>query len=356
MHVIGVMSGTSLDGIDVAEITFSATKNWHFELGVCKTYGYSQFWEDRLRSAPSLSSKELEELNKAYTVYLASVINEFIIENHITEIDAVCSHGHTILHQPHNGFTLQIGNLPELAILLQKKVVCDFRIADVAHGGQGAPLVPIGDQLLFANYNYCINFGGFANISFEKTGKMIAYDICPVNVVLNAYALKLGKAYDAEGSFAKTGKIHEALLKALNELSFYKMLPPKSLGIEWVNAVVFPLIESYKLSPQDVLRTFTAHIAQCVGKSLETPSNGSEIKVLITGGGVYNTFLVNEIKKYTTASIILPNSKLIEYKEALIFGLLGVLKLKGKVNVLASVTGAKRDHSSGKIFESKSSI
>ncbi len=351
MHVIGVMSGTSLDGIDVTEITFSTTNNkWSFQLGVCKTYGYSQSWEDRLRSAPSLSSKELEILNKEYTQYLASVINQFISEYNLTEIDAVCSHGHTILHQPHNGFTLQIGNLPELATLLQKKVVCDFRVADVALGGQGAPLVPIGDQLLFPDYDYCINFGGFANISFEKNKKMIAYDICPVNVVLNTYALKLGKAYDAEGNLAKSGKVHESLLKTLNRLPFYEILPPKSLGIEWVNKVIFPLIESYDVEPHDVLRTFTVHVAQCVGRSLEQASNKRELKVLITGGGVYNTFLVNQIKKYTTATIVIPIPQLVEYKEALIFGLLGVLKLKDKVNVLASVTGAMRDHSSGNIF------
>ncbi len=352
MHVIGVMSGTSLDGIDVAEITFSeTTNNWHFELGVCKTYGYSKSWEDRLRGAASLTSKELEVLNREYTLYLASVIDQFINEYNVTEIDAICSHGHTILHQPHHGFTLQIGNLPELVILLQKKVVCDFRVADVALGGQGAPLVPIGDKLLFADYDYCINFGGFANISFEKKGKMIAYDICPVNVVLNAYALKLGQAYDAEGNLAKSGKVHESLLKALNQLPFYEIAPPKSLGIEWVNTIVFPLLESHHLAPQDVLRTFTEHIAQCVGKSLDIASNASETKVLITGGGVYNTFLVNQIKKYTSANIVIPNPQLVEYKEALIFGLLGVLKLTNKVNVLASVTGAKRDHSSGNIFK-----
>ncbi|WP_010521724.1 anhydro-N-acetylmuramic acid kinase [Aquimarina agarivorans] len=350
VRVIGVMSGTSLDGIDLAEITFLDTEQWKFKLGSCKTYPYSKKREEQLRVASSFSSKELKKLDIAYTTYLAEVILHFINENNLHAIDAVCTHGHTILHQPDRGITLQIGNLPELASLIKQKIVCDFRVADVQLGGQGAPLVPIGDQLLFPEYAYCVNFGGFANISFQKGNERIAFDICPVNVVLNKYALQLGQPYDAYGAFAKKGTVNDELLLQLNALDFYKIKPPKSLGIEWVNNVVIPLIDSFEISVEDKLRTFTAHVAQCIGTALGLPSNGSDKKALLTGGGVFNTFLLQELKKYTTVELVVPDKNLIAYKEALIFGLLGVLRLQNKINVLSSVTGASKNHSSGSIF------
>jgi len=246
-NVIGVMSGTSLDGIDFAliKMTIKPTYDAHIILG--ETVSYPHVWEKRLQKAIYNSKDELEFLNKEYTTYLGNAINTFINQNNIdkTAVDAICSHGHTIIHQPDDGYTLQIGNLPEIAAITQCKVVCDFRVQDVALGGQGAPLVPIGDQLLFNQYDYCLNLGGFANVSTQKDNRRIAYDICAVNTVLNVYAQQLESPYDSEGAFAKAGTIHTPLLNELNGLSFFEKSPPKSLGIEWVHENVFPVINTF---------------------------------------------------------------------------------------------------------------
>lgn len=227
-HIIGVMSGTSLDGIDFAEIIFTYTHKWSFELKKCDTFSYPKSWVNKLQAAVNFSESELTELNNEYTVYLASQINKFITDNAVNNIDAVCSHGHTILHQPHKGITLQIGNLPNLSQLIQQKVVCDFRVADVLLSGQGAPLVPIGDRILFPEYTYCVNLGGFSNVSFENKNTRIAYDICAVNVVLNYYAQQLGMSYDDKGKMARTGNLNTQLLEQLNNLPYYNKKAPKS--------------------------------------------------------------------------------------------------------------------------------
>ena len=265
----------------------------------------------------------------------------------LENLDAVCSHGHTILHQPQNGFTLQIGNLPEISSLIHQTVVCDFRVQDVKLGGQGAPLVPIGDRILFSEYKYCINLGGFSNVSFEQNGTRIAFDISPVNTVLNFYANLLGLNYDDKGQLTRTGKINSILLNELNDLDFYQQKFPKSLGFEFVKEIVLPIIEKYKIPIEDKLRTFTEHIALQTALALPN-KNGS---MLATGGGAYNDFLMERIQaNIPEMKIIIPSSKILEYKEALIFALLGVLKLRNEINILSSVTGAKMDHSSGIIF------
>ena len=229
--------------------------------------------------------------------------------------------------------------------MLGKTVVCDFRVQDVELGGQGAPLVPIGDRLLFSEYDYCLNLGGFANCSYEKNGQRIAFDICPVNIVLNKYAEKLGKDFDENGKFAESGIVDENLLHQLDSLKFYSGKPPKSLGLEWVKENIFPLLEASKISSEDVLRTFTEHIAVQLAKQFSDRAS-----VLITGGGAYNSFLIERFKNLSAIEVVVPSKEIVEYKEALIFGLLGVLKLRDEVNCLASVTGASKDHSSGKIF------
>lgn len=347
-HIIGVMSGTSLDGIDLAHIYFTVSdKKWNYEILECETIPYSQKWIDRLKSAVDFIKEELFELNTDYTVFLGNVIKSFIENYQIKNIDAVCSHGHTILHQPQNGFTLQIGNLPEIAKIINQTVVCDFRIQDVKLGGQGAPLVPIGDRILFPEYDYCLNLGGFSNISFEQNSKRIAFDISPVNTVLNFYANKLGLNFDDKGKITQTGKINLELFERLNNIDFYKKPFPKSLGFEFVKEVVLPLIEKHTISFEDKMNTFTEHIAFQIATALPK-KNGI---MLITGGGAYNDFLIERTKSYLSKmEIVIPDKKTLEYKEALIFGLLGVLKLRNETNILSSVTGAKHDHSSGKIF------
>jgi anhydro-N-acetylmuramic acid kinase len=345
--VIGVMSGTSLDGIDLAYIHFAVENNYNFEILEAQTVDYSKNWREKLDAAIDLEDDKLEELNKEYTKYLAEVILEFVAENNIQRLDAVCSHGHTIKHEPQNGFTLQIGNLPEISKYLQQRVVCDFRVQDVALGGQGAPLVPIGDKILFSDYRYCLNLGGFANISEKQSDEILAYDICAVNTVLNHYTRQLGKEYDDKGRIAAGGVLNKELLHQLNNLQFYSLKPPKSLGIEWVKAEVLPILNSVELPIPDILHTYVIHVAQQVTKVLDPRENA---KVLVTGGGAFNDFLIQKFKAYSKCEFVIPGNRIIDFKEALIFGLLGVLKLEGKVNVLSLVTGASKDHASGRIY------
>lgn len=345
---IGVMSGTSLDGIDLSHIEFTIENNkWEFQILESETVSYPLDWLNKLKIAVGFSAEELQRLNQDYTQFLAIVISGFIKKHALKNLDAVCSHGHTILHQPQNGFTLQIGNLPELATLIQQTVVCDFRVQDVQMGGQGAPLVPIGDQTLFSEYDYCMNLGGFSNVSFEQNSQRIAFDISPVNTVLNFYANQLGFDYDNKGIVSKTGKINDTLLEQLNTLDFYTKIYPKSLGFEFVKETVLPLIETFLIPIEDKLGTFTEHIAYQIALALPR-KKGS---LLVTGGGAYNDFLIERIQHYLPEmKIIIPEKKILEFKEALIFALLGILKLRNEINVLSSVTGAKMDHSSGYIY------
>lgn len=344
--VLGIMSGTSLDGIDLALVKFKYQGFWKYEILETKTVPYPKKWQKSLAEAVFYNDFQLNNLNKEYTEYLAYVVSRFIAENNIEDLDAVCSHGHTIKHEPENGFTLQIGNLPELAKLINQTLVCDFRVQDVQLGGQGAPLVPIGDELLFPDYEFCLNLGGFANVSTKKNAKRVAFDICAVNTVLNYLAGKLQLPYDENGKIAASGKLNEILLKKLNSLEFYIQQAPKSLGIEWVNRHIFPLLSEIENIPS-ALKTYTVHIAiQIAGVLDQNPAS----KVLVTGGGAFNTYLMNEIKARTKNTIVIPSSEIINYKEALIFGFLGILKLRDEINVLKNVTGASKDHSSGKVF------
>ena len=347
-NVIGVMSGTSLDGVDLAHINFVINDGkWSYKIFECDTISYSNEIISKLKNGTHISSIELSELNIEYTNLLGNIISEFIAKNDISNLDAVCSHGHTILHQPQNGFTLQIGNLPEIAKITNQKVVCNFRVQDVQLGGQGAPLVPIGDELLFSEYDYCLNLGGFSNVSFNENGKRIAFDISPVNTVLNFYANELGFPYDDAGDFAKSGNINQDLLQQLNDLEFYALPYPKSLGMEFVNAKIFPLMNSYSIDVKDKLCTFVEHIAIQIANICSKPN----AKLFITGGGAYNRFLIERLRNYLpTTELVIPDDKTIQFKEALIFGFLGVLRLRDEINVLSSVTGASKNHSSGVVF------
>ena len=347
-NVIGVMSGTSLDGIDLARIRFFYSEaRWRFEIFECETVGYSQEWIDRLKIAVDFNADSLQKLNLSYTQLLANIISGFIDKLELKDIDAVCSHGHTILHKPENGITLQIGNLPAIASLLNQVVVCDFRVQDVALNGQGAPLVPIGDRILFSEFDYCLNLGGFSNISFEQSGRRIAFDICAVNTVLNIYAEKLGQAYDNKGLLAKSGTPDQKLLNELNSVDYYKRPFPKSLGFESVKEIMLPIIESYKGCVANKLHTFTEHIAMQISLALPLKKGN----MLVTGGGAYNDYLIERIQYFLPdVEITIPEKKILEFKEALIFAFLGVLRLRNEINVLSSVTGAKHDHCSGNVF------
>jgi anhydro-N-acetylmuramic acid kinase len=343
--VIGLMSGTSLDGIDLVYAKFDERKYSDFEILASETVSYSDNWKSKLQKAISFSDEKLKELDLDYGKLLGENINNFIKKFTIDTIDFIASHGHTVLHQPNKGITLQVGNGQLIANVTKQKIVCDFRTQDVEFGGQGAPLVPVGDALLFSEYDYCLNLGGFSNVSFKMEGKRIAFDICPVNIVLNYYANKLGLEYDESGEIASKGRLNLQLLQQLNALPFYSQNPPKSLGLEWVKENIFPLIDAVETDISSILRTFVEHVAVQISKIIK--ENNS---VLVTGGGAFNSFLINRIQHNSNSKILLPKKELIDFKEALIFAFLGLLKLDNQVNCLGSVTGAKQDHSSGRIF------
>lgn len=342
---IGVMSGTSLDGIDLVYVKFDTTNYQNFKILHAETIAYSTEWKQLLQNAIHNSKKEITQFDVMYGKFLGQTIKNFISNHKIDQLDFIASHGHTILHEPDKGITLQIGDGKEIAKITNTKVVYDFRTQDVKLGGQGAPLVPVGDELLFSEYDFCLNLGGFSNISFQQNQQRIAFDICPVNIVLNHYVNKLDLAYDDQGNIAASGKLNHELLEQLNGLEFYNKQPPKSLGLEWVQEKVYPLIDKMEQDVPVILNTFVEHIAIQISKVIF--NNDS---VLVTGGGAFNTYLMQRIQFYASNQIDLVSEELINFKEALVFSFLGLLKLSDEVNCLQSVTGASKNHSSGVVI------
>jgi anhydro-N-acetylmuramic acid kinase len=345
--IIGMMSGTSLDGVDLAHCTFEETDNgYSYNLGICETIPYPELWLNRLKTIPFASALEYAETHTAYGRYIGQLVLDFINKNEIYA-DFVASHGHTIFHNPAKHYTSQIGEGAAIAAGCGLPVVCDFRTGDVAAGGQGAPLVPIGDQLLFEEYNYCLNLGGFANISMWHNNKRIAFDISPANIILNYIAGQKGKAFDKNGEMAASGTIHTELLQTLNSLGYYHIQPPKSLGREWIEKEIIPMLNLYNISLEDAACTFCEHIAIQIAACLD---NDSQKQMLTTGGGAFNNYLVKRIAANTAVKLVIPDSKIVNYKEALVFAFLGLLRMQEKPNCLASVTGASHNVSGGAIY------
>ena len=345
-RVLGLMSGTSLDGLDLALCWFNKTnQGWQYRMEATQHLPYSAHWVQLLSELPNASGPEIQRLNAAYGRFLGQHSKTFL-SKHPGKVDFLASHGHTIFHRPDLDFTYQLGSGAHLSISSGFPVVSDFRTADVALGGQGAPLVPIGDRLLFSDYAQCLNLGGFANVSFEQKGNRVAYDIGPANLVLNHCAQLVGKAYDKDGQLAQSGVVIPKLLATLNALDYYQQPPPKSLGREWIDLEVFPILKPFETQAVNLARTCCEHLGQQIGKAL---TKGPEGKILVTGGGAYHGFLIEIIRQHCPYPIELPDSQLIDYKEALIFAFLGVLRWRKENNCLASATGAKTDHSSGVI-------
>lgn len=338
------MSGTSLDGLDVAYCEFNEKKGqWTYKIKKAQTYSYDEEFRNKIRSIETSSAQEISKFSSDLGRFFGQKAKEFLDENSL-DVDFVSSHGQTIFHRPDLGYTTQIGDLSALCSQVKKTTIGDFRTMDVALGGQGAPLVPIGDEILFADYENCLNLGGFSNISLKKQGKRIAYDICPVNIVLNYLSEKLSLPYDDEGQIAASGIVDEKLLDSLNSLPYYKKKKNKSLGKEWVVENIFPLLEKSNLEVKDILATYTEHIVIQLSKNITG-------KTLLTGGGAYNTYLVEKLRKLTSHTIEIPEKTIIDYKEAMIFAFLGVLRVRKEVNCLASVTGAEKDNCGGQIVQ-----
>lgn len=345
------MSGTSLDGLDIALCEFVGSgSSWSHSIHKAITLPYPPEMKSILTQVPYGSAQDLAQTDAFFGRFCGKAVKLFLEQTQLTA-DFVASHGHTIFHQPASGFTCQIGNGAYLSAECGLPVISDFRTMDVGLGGQGAPLVPIGDALLFQQYRFCLNLGGISNISFDQEGKRIAFDISPVNLVLNALAGKLGQHYDPEGSIARSGQINHDLLHQLNALEYYQQSTPKSLGKEWMDAQVFPKLEASGLSIEDQLCTFTHHTAFQIARVIKnTPSHAGDL--LITGGGAYNTYLIENLRAYCPdeVRIIVPDENTLQFKEALIFAFLGLLRKENLVNALSSVTGASSNSCGGAVY------
>lgn len=342
---IGLMSGSSLDGLDIALVRFKEEgEHYDFQILAVETLPYPDLWKRQLAEAFHKQPEELAQLDKDYGRYLGEQVLAFA-KKHNAHPDFVASHGHTIFHRPEERYTLQIGDGQELAKACGFTIVNDFRTEDVSKGGQGAPLVPIGDKLLFGDYEMCLNIGGIANISYDDNGRRIAYDLCIANQALNYLANMNDLDYDKDGELARSGEVDHTLLKKLNNLPFFIQDPPKSMGREFFEANQKSLLQG--LSVPDMLATFVEHIALQISIPISLLPKG---KILVTGGGARNKFLMERLQARTKHEVVIPKKEIIDYKEALIFAFLGLRRLEGKTNVLASVTGAESDSCSGRIW------
>ncbi|OWY21045.1 anhydro-N-acetylmuramic acid kinase [Sphingobacteriales bacterium UPWRP_1] len=357
-RIIGLMSGTSLDGVDLAYCLFHRVNGqWQYQITCADCLPYSDAWKNRLSNLIHTDIETYLKTDADYGYYLGQLLNEFIHRHHLHgKVDAIASHGQTIIHRPHLGFTAQIGSGAAIAETTHLPVVCNLRANDVAAGGQGAPVVPLTDNYLFAPYLFCLNLGGIANISCKlNNGGIVGYDICPNNLLLNYLSGKLGLPYDAGGQIAASGTPHLPLLEQLNQLPFYSLPFPKSLDADFVPQMVLPLLNRFNLPLPNLLCTCAEHIATQIAQQVELlyqlPVNPNCGRTLfITGGGAFNTYLVQRISALVNAQTLVPNELTVNYKEALAMAFMAVLRLRNEPNCLSSVTGARTNTVSGCIY------
>ena len=361
--VVGIMSGSSLDGLDLAFVHITENSGtWGFEIVAADCYAYEPEWQERLQNAVHLNALQYQLLHVDYGHYVGKAVNRFIEEKALHyQVAFIASHGHTTFHLPQQKLTAQLGDGAAIAAETSLPVVSDLRALDVAFGGQGAPIVPMGEKAFFPDYPLFLNLGGIANISFNDPENAIAFDVCAANRVLNLLAQETGNVYDAGGALAASGEIEHELLKKLNDLDYYQQSPPKSLANSFGTDIVYPLVQSFNLKPRDALRTYVAHIVTQIKNAIssewrlqkkEKPQSGN-YKLLTTGGGAFNTFLIQELQAKLhelEIEVIVPDEKLVLYKEALIMALLGVLRWRQAYTVLPSVTGATRASIGGALW------
>lgn len=344
---IGLMSGTSVDGLDICCATFRKDGGaWTYTIDCAKGYPYPAALKKKLgQEVQTMSAREFVAFHSEYGRYLGQRVNEFIREFGI-KADIVASHGSTVFHEPEKKIMFQIGDGAAIAAVTHIPTVSDFRRLDIMLGGQGAPLVPIGDNLLFGEYDYCLNIGGFSNISYRDGERRTAFDISPVNYVLNRLCRTIGKEMDEDGKIAESGTVSQVLLKQLNSLDYYARKAPKSLGREWVERNIFPLLDASALSLPDKLATYCEHCAEQL-RRVTVPGR----TILVTGGGAYNKYLVGRMKTLSGCRIVIPEPAIVEFKEALIFAFLGALYMADEPSCLKSVTGAEQDNIGGMLFK-----
>jgi anhydro-N-acetylmuramic acid kinase len=349
-RMLGLMSGTSLDGLDIACVEFKLGRRWSYNVMHAVTLEYPEKWKRRLEDVHLLQGEALVRLHSAYGRYLGESCAWFIKKKKLRGMDGISSHGHTVFHQPQNGFTFQLGDGASIHALTGLPVVADFRSLDIQLGGEGAPLVPMGDRLLFASADICLNLGGIANLSMEVKGKRRAFDVCFCNMALNHLARQAGKPYDGQGRLASHGAVDVRLLKRLSKAYEKVRRKRKSLGREFFESNIRPLLDQRSIPLADRLRTVVESVADEIEGAM--PPDHKHLQMLTTGGGAWNHYLIEVLRNRLAGrvSVVLPSRKVIDFKEAIIFAFLGVLRLRGEVNVLRSVTRSRRDSSSGVVI------
>lgn len=357
-NVIGLMSGSSLDGLDIAFVHFEeAAGKWQFELLETACIPYSPEWRNDLASSGGLTAKDYLLLHTSYGHYLGNCINDFLEERNLSyQVQLISSHGHTAFHLPAQQMTAQLGDGASIAAVTGIRTITDLRSVDVALGGQGAPIVPIGEKLLFPEFDFFLNIGGIANLS-SNGDSFIGFDVCPANRILNLLSSGLEKGFDENGTHAAAGRINEKLLNRLNGLSYYQLHYPKSLSNEFGLNDIFPIIKNENLSTQDSLCTYVEHIVFQISKSLVKLKNGvsgkDNLRLLVTGGGVHNRFLTERLREeiYSVGiELVIPGNDLIDFKEALVMALMGALRWREDINVMHTVTGASKDSINGAVW------
>lgn len=355
--VIGLMSGSSLDGLDIAYVQLEETRGkWAFEVLHAACMPYSQEWRDHLATADMLTAGPFLKLHTAYGHYTGEVVKTFMEAHNLDhKVHFISSHGHTVFHDPENKTTAQIGDGAAIAAVTALPVITDLRAMDIALGGQGAPIVPVGDKLLFDEYNYWLNLGGIANISVSTPHGIVAFDLCPCNQLLDHFARKCGKEYDAEGQLAASGTVNKELLEKLATIPFYELAGPKSLSNDFSKNEVIPMLETAGLTEADSLATAVAHISGQIIANIKRYAGTDRMpaKLLATGGGAFNNFLMNQLQDGLPSmdiAITIPDEQVIQFKEAIIMALLGALRWREEENVFSSVTGASRDSIGGALW------
>tara|TARA_B100000963_G_scaffold359299_1_gene386187 strand:- start:5322 stop:6431 length:1110 start_codon:yes stop_codon:yes gene_type:complete len=357
LYGLGIMSGTSLDGLDLCYVEFKKDDDSYFKILKTKTFNYDSNWKKKLSEIHLKNNLEIKQIDLEFAQFISEKVLKFKLDNNILKLDFISSHGHTVKHKPPE-YSIQIGNGKLINELTKVTTINNFRTQDIVLGGQGAPLVPIGDKYLFGQYKYCLNLGGIANISFKEHGNMKAYDICGCNILINTYSKIYNKEFDKYGILSSKGKIIPELIEKLNAISYNFIKGPKSLDKISMMKNNYKILDDYiskiddiklKKIGYDILATVVEHISYEISKAVNTKSDLDN--VLITGGGAKNIFLVEQIKNKLKCKVVVPKKTIVDFKEALIFAYMGKLRLQNKINCLRSVTGANIDHSTGHIYK-----
>jgi anhydro-N-acetylmuramic acid kinase len=360
MKVIGLMSGSSLDGVDIAFADFKINgEQIDFELIKAETVEFSEVWQRRLRNLPKVDALAFAKTDTYFGHLLGKMVNNFIAKHQI-EVDFIASHGHTIFHYPDNRLTVQIGDGAAMAAVTGLPVINNFRTHDIAINGEGTPLAPIADKYLFSGYDFYLNIGGIANISCAIDGRFVAFDIAAANQILNNLTHFINLPYDENGNIASGGKVNDAILNQVNELSYHHARYPKSLDNTWLQENILPIYLMAEDTIQNKIRTACEQLAQQTAFAIQQIIKKENLavkpfKIFVTGGGAFNQFLMERVgvvcNQYFPTEIVVPSPEIVEYKEALLMALMGVLRVENKVNVMRSVTGAKRDTIGGAIWQ-----